>query len=93
MGIHDDLYKEGAKLGFAKGGQVKDTGNMPATKGDSQQEIEAGGRGKLRPGYKKGGKTEKAQYKAKKGAAKMAAKGVKKLNRMKTHNKKPLVGK
>lgn len=88
MGVHDDLYKEGAKLGFAKGGQVKDTGNMPASKGDSQQEIEAGGHGKLKPGYKKGGK-----MKGKSGAAKMAKKGVDKLNKMKVHSKKPLIGK
>ena len=56
MGIHDKLYDAGAKMGFARGGQVKDTGLMPASKGDSQQEIEAGGRKKLKPGYKKGGK-------------------------------------
>ncbi len=59
MGIHDELYKEGAKLGFAKGGTVKDPGVMPASKGDNQQEIEAGGRGRLKPGYKKGGKAKK----------------------------------
>jgi len=95
MGIHDELYSEGAKLGFAKGGRVKDTGNMPAKKdGDSAQEKEAGGRGKLRPGYGKGGKATK---RAAKGVDKMAAKGVKKVNKIrsktiKTHNKKPLIG-
>lgn len=72
MGIHDKLYEAGAKLGFARGGPVKDTGIMPANKGDNQQQIEAGGTPKLKPGYKKGGKTKKA---------------------IKTHSKKPMVGK
>ncbi len=61
MGIHDKLYSEGAKLGFARGGKVSkvtDTGLMPASKGANQQEIEAGGHGKLKPGYEKGGKTK-----------------------------------
>lgn len=59
-GHFDSLYEAGEKMGFARGGAVKDTGNMPATKGDSQQEIEAGGRAKVRPGYKHGGKKKKA---------------------------------
>ncbi len=88
MGIHDKLYEAGEKMGFARGGQVKDTGLMPASKGDSQQDIEAGGRKKLKPGYKHGGKS------------KMAAKGVKKLNKIAAgkkgkpvHSKKPMIGK
>lgn len=37
-----------------------DHGNMPAKKdGDSEQEKEAGGRAKVRPGYRKGGKAVK----------------------------------
>lgn len=99
MGTFDDLYAAGEKMGFAKGGRVKDTGNMPAKKdGDSQQEKEAGGRGKLRPGYKKGG-YKKGGKKAKTGKQKMAAKGVAKLNSgdkgkkgYKVHSKKPMIG-
>lgn len=98
MGTFDDLYKEGEKMGFAKGGRVKDTGNMPAKKdGDSAQEKEAGGRGKLRPGYKHGGKMPR-NVKARGGKAKMAAKGVKKLNQIgqkkgtRVHSKKPMIG-
>ena len=100
MGTFDDLYAEGEKMGFAKGGRVKDTGNMPAKKdGDSAQEKEAGGRGKLRPGYEKGGYQKGGKPRsAKKGASKMAAKGVKKVNEiagkkgMKVHSKKPMIG-
>lgn len=59
-GHFDSLYESGKKMGFAKGGAVKDTGNMPAkADGDSQQEKEAGGRAKTRPGYKAGGKKRK----------------------------------
>jgi hypothetical protein len=39
---------------YAEGGSV-DTGVMPANKGRTQQEIEAGGTKALKPGYKKGG--------------------------------------
>jgi hypothetical protein len=86
MGIWDDLYHDGERLGFKKGGAVKKMGKMktskqdsmdqPAKKGTSQQEIEAGGTPKLRPGYKGGGK-------AKKGKEKMAEKGAKRLARAK----------
>lgn len=60
----DDLYKQGEKMGFAKGGQVKkmdsmDHGVQPARKGRNQQEVEAGGTPKLKPGFKKGGKAKK----------------------------------
>lgn len=65
------VESHGRAMGFKKGGQVKaskdflmktektgnpaDHGNMPKTEGDSEQEKEAGGRSKVRPGYKKGG--------------------------------------
>jgi len=90
MGTWDDLYSDGERLGFKKGGAVKKTGqgtmktskqnsmdhgNQPAKKGTSQQEIEAGGTPKLRPGYKKGGRS------AKKGQEKMAEKGKSELKK------------
>jgi len=71
--VHDRLRHEGAKMGYAYGGQVKesdtsgefkmtkgkqatmDTGVQPARKGRNQQEIEAGGTKRLKPGYNKGG--------------------------------------
>lgn len=69
-GHFDSLYEAGAKMGFAKGGVVKDTGNMPAIRGDSQQEIEAGGRAKTSPGYKHGGKVmSKKDYMMKHGGS------------------------
>lgn len=52
------VESHGRAMGFMKGGpvKVKDTGNMPAKpQGDSEQEKEAGGRPKVRPGYMKGG--------------------------------------
>lgn len=71
--VHDKLKHEGAKMGYAYGGQVKpsdtsaefkqtrgkmksmDTGVQPARKGRNQQEVEAGGTKRLKPGYGKGG--------------------------------------
>ena len=69
--VHSKLYKSGKKMGFARGGQVKDTsgefnmsrgpqnpndpGVQPARRGRTQQEIEAGGTKRLKPGFKKGG--------------------------------------
>ncbi len=69
--VHDNLKREGGKMGYAYGGQVKDTsgefkekrgkmdsmdtGNQPARKGRNQQEVEAGGTKKLKPGYMHGG--------------------------------------
>jgi len=41
-----------------KQADTMDHGNMPATEGDSEQEKEAGGRKRVRPGYKEGGKVE-----------------------------------
>lgn len=84
MGTWDDLYSAGERLGFAKGGAVKqspqfkmktgkqdtmDHGVQPARKGRTQQEIEAGGTPKLKPKFKRGGRS------AKKGKQKMAEKG------------------
>ena len=71
MSTHDKLYHEGGKMGYAHGGQVKDTsrefvetrgkqdtmdtGNQPARRGRNQAEIEAGGTKRLKPGLNKGG--------------------------------------
>ncbi len=70
--VHDKLKHEGKKMGYAYGGQVKDTsgefvakrgkqdtmdtGVQPARRGRTQQEIEAGGTKRLKPGLKKGGR-------------------------------------
>lgn len=71
--VHDKLRAEGAKMGYAYGGQVKpsntssqfvakrgkqdtmDHGVQPARKGRTQQEVEAGGTKRLKPGFKHGG--------------------------------------
>ena len=69
--VHDKLKHEGAKMGYAYGGQVKDTsgefkakrgkqdtmdhGVQPAQKGNNEAEVEAGGNKRLKAGYKKGG--------------------------------------
>lgn len=93
--VHDKLYAEGGKMGYAQGGQVKvrdsigndptdigrtkydrspkdkntssqfkqkrkkqatrDSGVVPANKGSTSQEREAGGRGRLKPGFAVGG--------------------------------------
>ena len=39
-----------------KAQKTMDHGNQPARKGRNQQQVEAGGTPKLKPGYKKGGK-------------------------------------
>jgi hypothetical protein len=57
--IQGDMYSQGQRMGFAKGGAVKDTGLMPASEGCNEAEKEAGGHGKLKAGYKKGGKAAK----------------------------------
>ena len=73
--MHDRLRHEGAKMGYAYGGQVKNTssefdmtkakqdpmdhGNQPARRGRNQAEIEAGGTKRLKPGLKKGGRVKK----------------------------------
>lgn len=61
VSMHDKLYKQGKKLGFAEGGYAirpmdsMDDGVMPAHKGRTQQEIEAGGSKRMKPGYADGG--------------------------------------
>ena len=70
-GMHDKLKHEGAKMGYAYGGQVKNTssqfkmkkgkqdtmdhGVQPAQKGRNQAEVEAGGNKRLKAGYMRGG--------------------------------------
>jgi len=70
-GMHEKLKSEGKKMGYAYGGQVKDTsgefkekrgkqdtmdhGVQPAQKGRNQAEIEAGGNKRLKAGYMHGG--------------------------------------
>ncbi|HUW45971.1 MAG TPA: hypothetical protein VMW50_09285 [Dehalococcoidia bacterium] len=67
--MHSKLYDDGMTMGFKRGGQVKkmgmpesrgpqatmDHGVQPAKKGDNEQQQEAGGTKRLKPGYKKGG--------------------------------------
>ena len=69
--VHDKLKHEGAKMGYAYGGQVKNTssefvakrgkqntmdhGVQPAQTGRNQAEVEAGGNKRLKAGYKHGG--------------------------------------
>ena len=81
----------GKAMGFAKGGQVKntsgefvmktskmdsmDTGVQPARKGRNQAEIEAGGTGRLLPGYKEGGKVKGYTQKMMKGGKMCYMKG------------------
>ena len=76
-GMHDKLKNEGAKMGYAYGGQVKNTssqfkmkkgkmnsmdhGVQPAQKGRNQAEIEAGGNKRLKAGYMKGGGVHKVR--------------------------------
>jgi hypothetical protein len=70
--MHDKLYTQGKKLGFAKGGYVAkpmdpmDSGVMPAHKGRTQQEIEAGGSKRMKPGFADGGKVTKERALVKK---------------------------
>jgi hypothetical protein len=69
--VHDKLKKQGAKMGYAYGGSVKNTsaefkqkrakqktmdhGVQPAQKGRNEAEVEAGGNKRLKAGYKEGG--------------------------------------
>jgi len=90
-GMHDKLKHEGSKMGYAYGGQVKDTsgefvakrgkqktmdhGVQPAQTGRNQAENEAGGNKRLKAGYMKGGGVHKVRY-SKKGMPKnVKAKG------------------
>lgn len=71
VSMHDKLKHEGGKMGYAYGGQVKNTsaqfkqtrgkqdtmdhGVQPAQTGRNQAEVEAGGNKRLKAGYRKGG--------------------------------------
>ena len=71
VSMHDKLLHEGGKMGYAHGGQVKNTsaqfkqtrgkqdtmdhGVQPAQTGRNQAEVEAGGNKRLKAGYKHGG--------------------------------------
>jgi len=71
VSMHDKLKHEGGKMGYAYGGQVKNTsaqfkqtrgkqatmdhGVQPAQTGRNQAEVEAGGNKRLKAGYKHGG--------------------------------------
>ncbi len=75
--VHNKLKREGGKMGYAYGGQVKNTssqfkmkkgkmdsmdhGVQPAQKGRNQAEIEAGGNKRLKAGYMKGGGVHKVR--------------------------------
>ncbi len=75
--VHDQLKNEGAKMGYAYGGQVKNTsaqfkqtrgkqktmdhGVQPAQTGRNQAEVEAGGNKRLKAGYMKGGGVHKVR--------------------------------
>jgi len=79
--VHEKLKHEGSKMGYAYGGQVKDTsgefvekrgkqdtmdhGVQPAQKGNNEAEVEAGGNKRLKAGYKKGGKAKKPKISGK----------------------------
>lgn len=52
-----------------KTGNKSDHGNMPKTEGDNEQMKEAGGRGKVRPGYMKGGHVADGYRKVMQGGA------------------------
>jgi len=85
VSMHDKLKREGGKMGYAYGGQVKntssqfkmkkgkmdsmDTGNQPARRGRNQQEVEAGGTKRLKPGYMKGGGVHKVRASARRRAS------------------------
>jgi hypothetical protein len=73
--IHDQLYDEGDKMGYMRGGHVKDTssefvqkakpmasmdeGVQPARRGRTQSDVEAGGTKRLKPRLKRGGRVKK----------------------------------
>ena len=79
VSMHDKLKHEGAKMGYAYGGQVKKTsaefkmktgkqdtmdhGVQPAQTGINQAEVEAGGNKRLKAGYKHGGGVHRTAYK------------------------------
>ena len=77
VSMHDKLKHEGGKMGYAYGGQVKNTsaqfkqtrgkqdtmdhGVQPAQTGRNQAEVEAGGNKRLKAGYKHGGGVRKVR--------------------------------
>lgn len=77
VSMHDKLLHEGGKMGYAYGGQVKNTsaqfkqtrgkqatmdhGVQPAQTGRNQAEVEAGGNKRLKAGYKHGGGVRKVR--------------------------------
>ncbi|MFB3103475.1 MAG: hypothetical protein ACE1ZA_00990, partial [Pseudomonadales bacterium] len=77
VSMHDKLKHEGGKMGYAYGGQVKDTsgefvekrgkqdtmdhGVQPAQTGINQAEVAAGGNKRLKAGYKHGGGVRKVR--------------------------------
>jgi hypothetical protein len=74
-GMHDKLYNEGGKMGYMRGGQVKNTssefvqkagpqasmdeGVQPARRGRTQADVEAGGTKRLKPRLSHGGKVKR----------------------------------
>jgi hypothetical protein len=76
--IHDQLYDEGGKMGYMRGGRVKDTssefvqkakpmasmdeGVQPARKGRTQSDVEAGGTKRLKPRLARGGGVHKTHH-------------------------------
>jgi len=75
------VVSHGSAMGFAKGGQVKDPGVMPASKGTTAQEQEAGGHGRLKPGYMHGGKVASKAHKTGKMPPKNQGEGKKAVGR------------
>jgi hypothetical protein len=87
--VHDRLKHEGGKMGYKYGGQVKNTsaefvekhgkqdtmdhGVQPAQTGRNQQEVEAGGNKRLKPGYKKGGYMKGGVHKVRASARRKAS--------------------
>lgn len=77
-GLHDKLYAEGDKMGYMRGGRVKDTssefvqtagpqssmdeGVQPARKGRTQADVEAGGTKRLKPRLARGGGVHKTHH-------------------------------
>jgi len=104
--MHSKLYDDGMTMGFKRGGQVKkmgmpesrgpqatmDHGVQPAKKGDNEQQQEAGGTKRLKPGYKKGGGVHSIRGVTSSGGGALANAAIakaKKSLRSKTVMKKP----
>ena len=92
VSMHDKLKHEGGKMGYAYGGQVKNTsaqfkqtrgkqdtmdhGVQPARRGRNQAEIEAGGTKRLKPGMQAGGSVGAGLGKGARGVLKGAVRRV-----------------